>query len=146
MPTARRSKWLELFWRAHQWLYRSSGGRLGTRLFGTPVLLLTTVGRKTGQPRTTLLFSFRDGENFVVVGSNAGEPRHPAWYHNLMSNPEAVVQNGTAQLRVRARESTGEERERLWSRIVEWNRDYADYQAQTDRRLPVVVLEPSPED
>ncbi len=142
MPAVKRTPVVELFWKVHPWIYRVSGGRIGGRLVGLPVLLLTTVGRKTGQPRTCALTYIPKGDASVVIASYAGEPRHPDWWLNLAADPRAEVQRGAARLRVRAREADGDERARLWDEIVAKNADYATYQTRTSRRIPVVVLEP----
>ena len=126
-------------WRMHRWTYRASGGRLGGRLLGMPVLLLTTKGRRTGRPHTTALLYFPEGRNVVVIASSGGSPAHPAWWWNLRAHPEGRIQIGRG---VRRREAEGPERERLWARVVRAYRGYAAYQARTSRRIPVVVLEP----
>ena len=143
MPAVRRTKALELFWTVHRWAYQNTGGRLGSRMNGMPVLLLTTTGRRTGRRRTTPLQYLRDGEKYVVVASNAGEPRHPAWFFNLKADPEASIQVGRTQTGVSAREVTGEERDRIWSRIIEADRSYSEYQERATRQIPVVTLEPT---
>ena len=142
MPAARRNLLLKLFWRFHRSLYRASGGRLGAKVRGKQVLLLITTGRKSGQPRSSTLYTFPDRGNYVVIASNAGHPSHPAWYLNLRADPNAIVHVDGRKFRVAAREAEGEERERLWAQIIEWDPDYAEYQQRTDRLIPVVVLEP----
>ena len=109
---------------------------------GSPVLLLTTIGRKTGRRRTTPLLYLENGENMVVVASNGGAPKHPTWWLNLEANPEATVEVGRRKLRVRAEKAGGEERRRLWTRLVEMYPAYEDYQKRTTREIPVVVLCP----
>lgn len=136
-----RNAFVELFWRVHPMLYRWSGGRLGGALQGMPVLLLTTSGRKSGQPRTTALTYLPRGDDFVVIASVLGEPRHPAWWLNLVANPDASVQVGGARHAVRARAAEAEERDALWRAVVAKNPDYDEYRARTSRRIPVVVLE-----
>lgn len=138
----RRNRAVELFWKVHPRLYRWTRGRIGGRVANMPVLLLTTRGRKTGQPRTRALTYLPKDGGFVVVASFLGEPRHPDWWLNLRAHPEAEVQVGGRRLRVRAREAEGEERERLWEEIVRTQPDYAEYQRRTTRRIPVVVLQP----
>jgi deazaflavin-dependent oxidoreductase (nitroreductase family) len=138
---ARRNSVIELFWKLHPLLYRWSGGRVGGRLMGLPVLLLTTTGRKTGRPRTTALMYLPRGDDFVVIASVLGEPRHPAWWRNLEAQPEASVQVGRGRHAVRARRAEGEERAELWIAVTEKVPDYDAYQSRTTRRIPVVVLE-----
>ncbi len=142
MPALKRSKAVELFWKAHRWVYEKTGGKIGAKVVGMPVLLLTTTGRKSGRPRTVALTYFEDDGRFVVIASYLGEPRHPSWWLNLTANPHATVQIGGRTIAVRAREAEGEERDRLWRRAVELMADYAVYQERTSRRIPVVVLEP----
>jgi deazaflavin-dependent oxidoreductase (nitroreductase family) len=134
---------LRLFWRLHRAFMRLSGGRFG-RIGALPVLLLTTHGRRTGQPRDVALNYIRDDNSYVVVGSFVGEDRHPAWWKNLEADPVAWVRVDGKRIRVRARECLGAKRELLWERIVARDNAYAEYQRRTSRRLPVVVLEPVP--
>jgi F420H(2)-dependent quinone reductase len=126
----------------HAAIYRASGGKLAGRMFNSPVLLLITTGRKTGRERTTPLLYLEDGENLVVVASVGGAPRNPDWYWNLKANPEARVQMQDRTLRVRAQEAEGEEKRRLWRRVVEMYPPYEDYQRRTEREIPVFVLRP----
>ncbi len=137
-----RSVWVELFWRVHKHLYRWSGGRIGARLANLPVLLLETVGRRTGEPRLNALTYLPWGERFVVIASVLGEPRNPAWYHNLRARPDAAIQVGARRIAVRAHDAEGDEREAIWNRLVEASPDYAQYRERTGRRIPVVVLTP----
>jgi len=138
----KRTKLVELFWKIHPWLYKTSNGRIGGRLANMPVLLLTTKGRKSGTPRERALTYIPAGNSFAVIASFLGEPRHPDWYLNLKANPAAVVRRGSASIPVRAREAAGEERERLWREVVAMNADYDEYRKRTDRHIPIVVLEP----
>ena len=126
----------------HRWLYRLSGGRIGTRLNGFEILMLTTRGRRSGEPRKVALQSLEHGNAWAVIGSFAGEDRDPAWCLNLRAEPMADVQIGRSHTRVRAREAEGDERAELWRRFVEVDDAYAEYETRTSRRLPVVILEP----
>ena len=128
--------------RLHSSVYRATDGKVGGRLLGSPVLLLTTTGRKSGRPRTIPLLYLRDGENLVVVASNGGTAGDPAWWLNLMDNPEASMEVGGRNLRVQAEVAEGEERRRLWGRAVRMYGAYQQYQERTDRRIPVVLLRP----
>ena len=141
----RRTPIVELFWKVHPWLYRLSGGRLLGKLVGMDVLLLTTTGAKSGAARTTALTYLEADGAYVVIGSFLGEPRHPAWVHNLRADPRATVQVGSRNIAVDAREAHGEERARLWAQVVAAQPDYRAYETQTTREIPVVVLEPSGE-
>jgi len=128
---------------AHQWLYERSDGRIGATLGGRPMLLLRTVGRRSGQARTAALLYVRDGGAYAVVASKGGAPQHPGWFHNLISKPDVEIQVGRQRIPVRARVAEGEERARLWARADEVNQgQYSTYQSRTKRSIPVVVLEP----
>jgi F420H(2)-dependent quinone reductase len=129
----------------HMFVYRVTGGRLGGRMVGAPVLLLTTTGRKTGKQRTSPLLYLEDGENLVIVASNGGAPRHPTWWLNLRADPEASVEIGNRKLRVRAEEASPEEKERLWTRLVAMYGPYESYRRRTDRDIPVGILRPAEE-
>ncbi len=138
-----RNALVELFWRIHPKLYRWTGGRIGGSIGPMPVLLLTTTGRKTGLSRTRALTYLPHGEDFVVIASVLGEPRHPAWWLNLEADPDATVEVGRERLAVRARQAEGAERETLWNAVVATMPDYEQYRHRTSRRIPVVVLERS---
>jgi len=130
---------------AHTFLYRRTGGRLGHSIpgVGGKMLLLDHVGAKSGTKRTSPLLYVRDGDDLVVVASKGGYPKHPAWYHNLMANPDTTVQVGSEHRAVHARTATAEERVRLWPIVVESYHGYADYQARSKgREIPLVILEP----
>jgi deazaflavin-dependent oxidoreductase (nitroreductase family) len=127
----------------HQWLYEHSDGRIGASLGGRPMLLLRTVGRRSGEPRTAALLYVRDGEAYAVIASKGGAPQHPGWFHNLTARPDVEIQVGRERIPVRARIAEGGDRSRLWTRADEVNQgQYAEYQSRTRRVIPVVVLEP----
>ncbi len=127
----------------HQWLYETTDGRVGASVGGRPMLLLRTVGRRSGRPRTSALLYVRDGDGYVVVASKGGDPHHPGWFHNLMADPDVEIQVGRERRAVRARVAEGAERSRLWTRADEVNHgQYSVYQTRTDREIPVVVLTP----
>ncbi len=131
------------FFRVHRALLRGTGGRLGSRLLGRPVLLLETTGRRTGRPRVAALIYVRDGARLVVAGSHGGRDDDPAWVENLRADPRAVVDLDGRRRAVRARPAEPGERARLWHALDEVNDgQYARYQAITSREIPVVVLEP----
>jgi len=123
-------------------LYRFSGGRIGGKINEAPVLLLTTTGRKSGQARTAPVVYLADGANVVVIGSNAGHNRSPAWSLNLKSNPDAEVEVGRERRPVRARVAEGDERADLWRKHVEQFSGFEEYEARTDRDIALFVLEP----
>ena len=126
----------------HSSIYRASEGRVWGKMFGGNVLLLNTTGRKSGQRRTTPLLYLRDGEDFVVIASNGGAPKHPAWYFNLKANPETMVELGDREVRVRAEEASSEEKARLWPKVVEMYSGYEGYRRKTDREIPLIFLHP----
>jgi deazaflavin-dependent oxidoreductase (nitroreductase family) len=130
----------------HVAIYRRSGGRLGRKVPGWPgaeIALIDHLGAKSGTPRTSPLMYLRDGEAIAVVASKAGQPTHPAWFHNLRANPETTVQVGPEVRPVRARLATDEERERLWAQFVSVYPGYATYRERAHPRvIPIVILEP----
>ena len=126
----------------HTALYRASAGRIGSRVQGMPVLLLTTTGRRSGKPRTTPLLYVREGDTIVVVASNGGSDSSPAWWLNLRSDPHVEVEIGRARTRVTARKASPEERVRLWAEFTSGFPGYAKYATKTAREIPVVMLEP----
>jgi deazaflavin-dependent oxidoreductase (nitroreductase family) len=127
----------------HQFIYESSGGRIGKRIGRSPMLLLRTTGRKTGQPRTAALLYHRDGRNYVVVGSKGGSDVGPAWLRNLEATPDVGVQVGTKRFPAKARIATPDERERLWPEMTRLWPQYDRYQSQTQRVIPLVILAPA---
>ena len=141
MAALRKSPAVEFYWKVHRWLYRWTNGVFGGRVIGMPVLLLTTTGRRSRQPRTTPLTYVDHDDAYVVIASYLGEPNHPAWWLNLQANPSATVQIGRLHVPVRAREAEGAERETLWDRVVAIAPDYDEYTRRTKRRIPVVVLD-----
>jgi F420H(2)-dependent quinone reductase len=139
-------RWLiALITALHRFVYQRSGGWVGGRLTGQRFLLLTTTGRRTGRERTMPLLYVPDGDRFVVVGSNGGDDRPPAWWLNLQAQPSAKVQVGRRHHRVTARRARGVELDGLWARLERSYRYYADYRRRTSREIPIVVLEPAKE-
>jgi deazaflavin-dependent oxidoreductase (nitroreductase family) len=126
------------FVRTAVWLYRRSGGRIGGKMWGAPVLLLTTTGRKSGRSWTVPLMYQPEDDGWVLIASNGGSPRHPAWWLNLRSRPDAVVQIGRETYPVTAAEVDGADRERLWRRMADIYKGYDGYAAKTTRTIPVV--------
>ena len=129
----------------HRVLYRASGGRIGSRIWGLPIVLLTTTGRVSGRQRTVPLCSLPAGESFVVIASYGGLDRSPSWWLNLQRDPRATVQLGKLTRQVVARETTGDERARLWAEVTRIAPGYLGYERRTARRIPVVLLEPARE-
>ena len=122
--------------------YMASGGTEGTELKGKPVVLLTTVGAKTGKIRKTPLMRVEHGGEYAIVASLGGAPKNPVWYFNIKANPHVELQDGTVSGDYNAREVFGEEKAAWWTRALETWPDYAEYQKQTDRQIPVFVLTP----
>ncbi|WP_410640291.1 nitroreductase/quinone reductase family protein [Amycolatopsis sp. lyj-346] len=127
----------------HRGLIKLTGGRVGWQV-AMPVLELTTVGRKSGQPRSVLLTSpHQEGDTVVVVASRGGDDTHPAWFLNLRDNPDVEVSlKGDPKRPMRARVADAEERARLWPKITADFKNYAQYQTKTEREIPLVFLEP----
>ena len=135
---------VKLMSRTNTWLFRASAGRLGNRFFGgAPVLLLTTTGRRSGMPRTAPLIYLKDGDDVVLVASKGGMSQHPVWYLNLVAHPDVEVQIGGEVRKLRARTASDEEKTKLWPRLNAVYSHYDEYQARTDRNIPVVICGPS---
>jgi len=130
----------ELFGGEHVRVYRETAGERGYHWRGTTILLLTSQGRRSGESRTTPLIHRTDGDRWVVVASKGGAPANPSWFENLQANPEATIEVRDENVPVRATTAEGEERGRLWSLMAEVWPAYDEYQARTDREIPVVVL------
>ena len=130
----------DLFGAEHVRVYRETAGERGYHWRGTTILLLTTRGRRSGEERTTPLIHRVDGDNWVVVASKGGAPSHPSWYENLVADADATIQVEGDVIPVRACDAEGAERERLWSLMTEVWPAYDEYQAKTDRQIPVVVF------
>ena len=152
-PPGLDSKWTVSFikWmsKINVVLYRRTGGRLGSKWRvgsafprGLPVCLLTTTGRKSGEPRISPLLFLEDGDRIILVASQGGLPKHPMWYLNLRANPEVTVQVKSRVRPMSAHVADPEERARLWPRLVDMYPDFDNYQAWTDRTIPVVVCNP----
>src|SRR3954452_24544274 len=129
-----------LFGTEHTQRYRETGGEEGHDWQGTQTLLLTTKGRRSGEPRELPLIYGRHGDDFLVVASKGGAPEHPAWYLNLQADPEVEVQVGAERFKARARTATAQERAEMWPTMTaEWPA-YDEYQTKTDREIPIVVI------
>ena len=130
---------------AHRLILGATGGKVGWDAAGMPVLELTTIGRKSGQPRAVMLTSpLQEGDAYVVVASRGGDDHHPAWFHNLRDNPavEVSVKGGPKQ-KWTARVASPEERARMWPQIATKYRNYAGYQKRTQREIPLVLVSPT---
>lgn len=131
-----------LFGQEHVDRYRETGGEEGHDWNGSQTLILTTTGRKSGEPRDNPLIYGRSGDDYLVVASKGGAPDPPAWYLNLEANPETEIQVWDKRLKTRARTATPEEKPEMWKEMTSHWPDYDNYQKKTDREIPVVVLEP----
>lgn len=134
---------LTLLGEEHVRAYRETGGEVGYIWNGVPTLLLTTSGRRTGRSRTTPLIFGRDGDDYLVVASMGGAPKHPSWYLNLQAHPDAGIQVKTEHIPVVARTATDTEKPRLWRIMTDLWPNYDAYQARTERAIPVVMLTPA---
>lgn len=133
-------KWMS---RGQTWLYRKTDGKLGGKfLQGAPVALLTTIGRKTGEPRVSPLLYLREGNRIVLIASKGGSASNPLWYLNLKANPKVSVQIKDEVLNLTARDATEEERARYWPKMTQMYTSFDDYQSWTDRVIPVVICDP----
>lgn len=134
---------LKYFARAHIWVYRGTNGRLGARLLWFPAALLTTVGRKSGKPRTTPTLYLRDGDRVILPASFGGRANNPTWYLNLKTNPVIEVQIRDERRQMSTRDATDAERAHYWPRLIEMYPPYRGYRDATDRKIPLVVCEPA---
>jgi deazaflavin-dependent oxidoreductase (nitroreductase family) len=121
--------------------FRANGGKVGGLFADTPLLLLTTIGAKSGQPRTTPLAYTTDGPRFIVIASKAGAPTNPDWYYNLLANSVVTVEVDTERFQARAVAAEGQERERLYNQMAERLPQFAEYQRKTSRQIPLIVLD-----
>ncbi|OBI51831.1 hypothetical protein A5707_13190 [Mycobacterium kyorinense] len=143
LNSARTGTFIKWMSRVNSWLYKATGGKVGGKfLQGAPVALLTTTGRKTGQPRVSPLLFLRDGDRVVLVASQGGRTNNPMWYLNLKANPRVQVQIKKEVLQLTARDATDDERAHYWPRLVEMYSSFDDYQSWTDRVIPVVICDP----
>ncbi len=129
-----------LFIAAHVGIYRMSNGRVGSKIAGLPVALLTTTGRKTGKVRTVPVASFEDGGDVLIIASYGGSPQHPGWFHNMVAKPDVTVQVGARTYSARAEVVRGSERDRVWKMVVDRAPNFGEYQKKTTRVIPVVRL------
>jgi F420H(2)-dependent quinone reductase len=140
MLTVASRRTARAFLRTLVWLYRRTGGKVGGSMAGAPVLLLTTTGRKSGRPWTVPVIYQPDGDHWVLIASNGGNPKHPGWWLNLSAHPDAAIEIGRDTYAVTATEATGDERERLWRRMTDVYKGYDKYAEKTTRTIPVVLL------
>ena len=135
---------MKIMSRSHTFWYKVTGGIIGSSMMGAPVLLLTHTGRKSGRKITTPLQYVKDGDNIVLIASNAGHKFHAQWYYNLKANPDVEIQIKGDVMNATAEEASGEERDRLWQKAVDQYSGYAGYEKTAgDRLIPVMVLTPT---
>ena len=132
-------KWMG---KGNTWIYRLSSGRLGGKIQNAPVALLTTTGRKTGEPRVSPLLYLREGNRVILVASRGGSDKHPLWYLNLKANPQVSVQIKDEVLRLQARDATEQEREQYWPKLDAMYPSFGDYRSWTDRVIPIIICDP----
>ena len=133
---------LKLILKVIVFLYNVSGGRIGGKMGKVPVLLLTTTGRKTGKQRTLPLVYIMDGSAYVITASAGGADKHPGWFFNIRSNPQATIQVKDKHIKVTAEIAGPEKKPELWARLVEVAPNFAGYQKRTSREIPMVILHP----
>lgn len=136
------TNWIKLLTSTNVFVYQITKGRLGNRLGKQSILLLHTIGRRSGKRYTTTLSYYRDGNSYLVVASNWGKENHPGWFHNLMQQPHTTIQVRANTIQVEARQAQGEEYQRLWQLVTQLNEQYVQYEKRMDRRIPIVVLSP----
>jgi len=146
MSTEQGSRYIQpdysLLGEEHVKAYRETNGETGYIWNGAPVLLLTTIGKKSGQPRTIPLIYAREGDKYILIASKGGAPEHPVWYRNLVKTPAVEIQVKEKIMKGRARTAEGAEREQLWQVATQVWPNYDQYKERTDRLIPVVVIEP----
>ena len=133
---------IKLLIATYVFLYRLTGGTIGGKLVGMPVLLLNSIGRKSGKKRTTPVAYIRDGTNYVVTASNGGAATNPGWFYNLQSSPQTTIQVMAETLPVMAQQANPEEKSRLWSQLIKVAPNFEEYQRKISREIPMVILRP----
>ncbi len=134
--------WIKVLMTINVFLYRLTNGALGSRMGGQSVLLLHTIGRKSGNAITIPLNYYRDGENYVIVASNWGKEYHPGWFYNLMQQGRTTIQVKHRTIPIKASQAPEGEYNRLWKVVTSQNDYYIRYQKQTERKIPILILTP----
>ena len=137
------SNWIKVFTAANAFVFQKTKGRLGSRMGKQSVMLLYTIGRKSGKTYTTPLSYYRDGNTYLLVASNWGKADHPNWFHNLWQQSRTTIQVGATTIPVEARQAEGEEYNRLWDVVTRQNDQYLKYQEGLARQIPIVILTPT---
>ena len=132
---------MQLWMAIHVFLYRRTGGKIGGKM-GGDVLLLDTVGRKSGKPRTNPVMFFRDGSAYVITASAGGAPANPGWYYNLRAHPQTTIDVMDQHIHVTASEADQGEHDRLWAKLVSLNPQFKGYETKTTRKIPMLLLKP----
>lgn len=133
-------KWMS---RANTWIFKKSGGKFGDKfLRGAPVGILTTTGRKSGEPRESPLLFLQEGKRIILVASQGGRANNPMWYLNLKANPQVKFQTKTEVLTLTAREATDTERDEYWPKLDAMYPDFVNYRSYTDRKIPIILCDP----
>jgi deazaflavin-dependent oxidoreductase (nitroreductase family) len=141
-PTKLKDTFARIVTGLHTQVYRQTGGKIGGKAGKAPMMLLTTTGRRSGQPRTTPIMCIKDGDHYIAIASHGGDDRDPQWFKNLQAKPEATIQVGPDVIPVKAAVATPEEKVVLWPKAVAAYKGYEGYQRKTDRDIPVVILTP----
>ena len=137
------SNWIKFFTNVNVFVYQITNGHLGNRMGRQSVLLLRTIGRKSGKNYTTSLSFYRDGDVYLVVASNWGKENHPDWFYNLMQHPRTTIQVEATSITVDAHQAQGAEYTRLWELVTRQNRQYLQYQKGLERQIPIMILTPT---
>jgi deazaflavin-dependent oxidoreductase (nitroreductase family) len=135
--------WSKFFTSANVFIYQKTKGLLGSRMGRQSVLVLNTIGRKSGKHHATTLSYYRDGSNYLVVASNWGKETHPSWFYNLMQQPRTSIQVGHDTIQIQASQARADEYQRLWELIARKNDQYIRYQSGLKRKIPIVILTPT---
>lgn len=138
------TSWIKIFTDLNVLIFKTTRGRLGSQLGKQSVLLLNTVGRKTGKNHTATLSYYRDGNSYLLVATNWGKESDPGWFYNLMQSPRTTIQVGASTIQVEARTAEGDEYKRLWQLVTRKNKQYIRYQKRMLRQIPIVILTPMP--
>lgn len=142
MPTSPRDRFNKFFGALHTKIFRISKGKVANKMRGAPMFLLTTTGAKSGQPRTSPLIYLADGNDYIVVASNAGQNHAPGWYYNLKADPSATVEVGGKTIRVTSSVIPNAEKPELWAKLDTLFKGYATYRGKTSREIPLIRLTP----
>ena len=140
------SSWIKLFTSLNVFVFRLSNGRIGNKLGKQSVLVLNTIGRKSGKTRATTLSYYRDNNNYLLVASNWGKENQPDWLYNLRQQPHTTIQVGSKTIMVEAHQAQDNEYQRLWQLVTEHNNQYIEYQKGLKRRIPIIILAPIDEE